>query len=114
MRRFVGTIALLALVASPTVAQARMFCRYTGIEITDCEEQRVPDQAVVQWEGCCERRVVTPLGAARISAEHATLAPILIRATAAPVLLAAPMRAWAETPRASGPPLYVVQRALLI
>jgi hypothetical protein len=115
MRRLVGTIALLALVALPPIARARFFCRYTGIEITDCEEQRVPDRPVVQVEDCCERRIVPPLAAARICADDAAVAPILF--AVAPAFHALPVLPSVDTPvlsKASGPPLYVVQGALLI
>jgi hypothetical protein len=56
MRRLVGTIGLIALLASPTVARTRFFCRFSGVEISGCDEQRVPDHAAVQAEDCCERR----------------------------------------------------------
>jgi hypothetical protein len=117
MRKLVGILALLGILASPTVAQARIVCRYSGVEITDCEEQRVPERPVVQAEGCCERRVVPPLPAARVPAEHATVAPILVVAEPLAPVAPAPVGlavADVSLPVAAGPPIYVVQRALLI
>jgi hypothetical protein len=118
MRKVVGILALLAILALPSVARARFFCRYTGVEITDCEEQRSPDMPVLQPEGCCDRRVERPLAAARVEANRAEVAPVMLVAEPfaavaplpdAPATAAVPMPA-----AASGPPLYVVQRALLI
>jgi len=35
MSRLIGAL-VVALLAAPAVAQARMFCRYTGTETLDC------------------------------------------------------------------------------
>jgi hypothetical protein len=117
MRQLVGTLALVALLASPTVAQVRFFCRYTGIEITDCEEQRVPERDVVQQDGCCERRLSTaPAPVTR------TPEPVLPQVAAVALLLAPPLPIQPASavqrdrvPRSSaGPPLFLQQGALLI
>jgi hypothetical protein len=116
MRRFVGSLVLVALFASPTVARARMVCRYTGVEITDCEEQRAPDVPVVRDADCCFERIVRPLPVSRVTDQSVFVAPALalvpmvrddqavVHVATAPLLSTAP----------GGPPLYVAQRALLI
>ena len=118
MRRLVGIVLLLAIAASPAVARARVFCRFTGDEVTtDCEELRVPERAVVQKEGCCERRVAQPLDAARVTSPDLPLpAPLLAGVPAMPVMEAQPpMPAQLSRPPATGgPPLFLLQRSLLI
>ena len=118
MLRLIGALVVVALLAAPAVAQARMFCRYTGTETLDCAEQSAPEEAGVQLEGCCERRVVPALGAA-----HPRIADQL-RAAPAPASVATgcialelpvyePVRRQPHL-GAEGPPLFLVQSALLI
>jgi hypothetical protein len=117
MTRLTGVFAILVLLASPTVAQARYFCRYTGMEITDCEQQRVPQQPLVTHEGCCDRR------ASRVAAP-ATRPP----GSVPPQVWALGFSQTQQLPLQSlalsrqdrlpvidgGPPLFLRQRALLI
>jgi hypothetical protein len=35
LRRAISAVALVALASSPAVGRTRLFCRYTGVEITD-------------------------------------------------------------------------------
>jgi hypothetical protein len=118
MHRLASLVALGALLASAPVSRARLYCRYTGIEIADCEEQRVPEHAVVQVAGCCERRVLPVLGPARTAGTDPSVAsPIPLAAVVAASVIRRPVyeRARHESPvRAAGPPLFLFQRALLI
>jgi len=110
-------LALVGILVTPSASRARMFCRYSGIEITDCDEQGVPAKTAVQADHCCERRVVPALGLARITSEQVTTPPIQTALITAPVLTRERGRSSISTPRSSGglgPPLYVAQRALLI
>jgi hypothetical protein len=116
MRRFVGSLVLVTLFASPTVARARMVCRYTGVEITDCDEHCPANLPVVRDAGCCDERIVQPLPVSRVTDQSVSVAPAValaplvrddravVHVSKAPSHSAAPDR----------PPLYVVQRALLI
>jgi hypothetical protein len=119
MRRLVGTFALVALLTSPTVSQVRFFCRYTGVEITDCDEQQVSEHPVVQREGCCERRVSPAPAPAKVAREHAlpqAMAVALAWAQHLPVQPLAPSRQdrLRLPPDNAAPPLFLQQRALLI
>jgi len=117
MRRAAGLVALLSLLASPVVAQRKFVCRYTGLEISDCEEQRIPERPVVQDEGCCDRRMIPALSAfVTADAKAPPAAPV--------VIVAAPTVAWpriAHSPTLdarpaveTSPPLFLTTRALLI
>jgi hypothetical protein len=116
MRRIVGSLVLVALLASPTVARARMFCRYTGVEITDCNDRCTPDAVAVRDAGCCEERIVQPLPVSRVTDHHVVVAPAV---ALAPQVQEAPLvvhvaAAQSSPVATSGPPLYLAQRALLI
>src|SRR5712664_1155996 len=78
LRRVISAVALLALASTPAVARTRLFCRYTGLEITDCAEQEIPGSPVVQVEGCCDRQVTRPLGIVRIAQQQEVAPPALI------------------------------------
>jgi hypothetical protein len=114
MRRVAGLVALLSLLASPVVAQRKFVCRYTGLEISDCAEQR----PVVQDEGCCDRRVV-PASSAFVTADQKTspAAPVVALsalAVASPRIPNAPRLVDARPALAASPPLFLTTRALLI
>jgi len=118
MSRLIGALVVVALLAAPAVAQARMFCRYTGTETLDCAEQSVPEEAGVQQEGCCERRVVPALGVTHPrTADQLRAAPAPASVATGSIALELPVR---EPVRrqpnlaAEGPPLFLAQRALLI
>ncbi|HEY6912654.1 MAG TPA: hypothetical protein VI356_24945 [Myxococcales bacterium] len=117
LRRTVCAIALVALASSPVVGRTRLFCRYTGIEITDCAEQGSRN-GVTQIEGCCDRQVTRPLGVVTPGHEH-EFAPPALHPLAAAALVdssgsvsGAPRAHRCASP--TGPPVYVVTRALLI
>ena len=117
MMRFVGTLTLLVVLASPTVPQARLFCRYTGIEVTDCAEQREAERPAVQPEGCCELRLSNAPAPVLQTPE-----PVLPQALALapwwaqplPMQPAPAVRGDRVSRGSAGPPLFVQQHALLI
>jgi hypothetical protein len=118
MRRVAGLVALLSLLASPVVAQRKFVCRYTGLEISDCAEQRIPERPVVQDEGCCDRRVVPALSAF-VTADQKTspAAPVVALsalAVASPRIPNAPRLVDARPALAASPPLFLTTCALLI
>jgi hypothetical protein len=118
LRRLTSAVALLALATAPVVARTRLFCRYSGTEITDCLEQRIPSTSVIQVEGCCDRQVTRTLGAARIAQQQEVTPPVLNALPAIPSFdvpdrrpPAQGMRTAAEPTR---PPVFLITRALLI
>jgi hypothetical protein len=117
VRRLVAIFALVGLITSPVVARVRLFCKYTGIEITDCSERDIPASPLVTSPECCEHRLFPPLAASKVSADSlTTLVPVIVvhvstlPPSPAPVFDASRS---ARTPDA-GPPLFVQHRALLI
>jgi hypothetical protein len=118
LRRIIAAVALLALASTPVVARARLFCRYTGVEITDCAEQTIPDSPVVQVEGCCNRQVSRALGVV-LGSRLQEIAPPTLHALPLvsmvdPSDLAPPVQRRQSTPPHTSPPLFVITRALLI
>jgi hypothetical protein len=117
VRRLVAISALVGLLTSPVVARTRLFCKYTGVEITDCSEQDVPASPVVTFAGCCEHRLFLPLPASKVSADSFTaLVPILVVHSPAPLPPVTPLFrvSWTAPSAGAGPPLFVQHRALLI
>lgn len=111
-------LALAGLIGSPAVAQTRLFCRYTGVEITDCAERSAPPDREIRDAGCCLRRVFLPLAesTAGSGARGVMLHPAVL-AFAAPALAPVLLRVRAEADEGhggAGPPLFVQHRALLI
>ena len=118
LRRVISAFALLALAFAPVVGRTRLFCRYTGVEITDCNEQEVPGSPVVQVEGCCDRQVTRPLGVI-LSTQPQEIAPPALHALPAPSLLDVPALSPSALAMSSmavptGPPVFLITRALLI
>lgn len=118
MRRVVAFTALLAVLATPGAARARFFCHYTGVEIVDCSEQRIPAHDVLERAACCDVRVIGwSQPALRAHSDATAPAFALVPSPLAVVAPAAPPRrvfAAGNEVRAAGPPLFVAQRALLI
>lgn len=118
MRRIATALALTSMVLLPAVGQTRFFCRFTGAEIADCAEQRVPQRAEIDREGCCERRTTPSLSPARSGNAETWSAPALaIAPDSAPLQLTAQLRSLHPLRRfvaRGGPPLYLEQRTLLI
>lgn len=115
--KVMATLALLGLLTSPVVAQTRLFCKYTGVEVTDCSEQDAPAAPVVRSADCCEHRVLLPLADSRL-APHAesVLVPVFVPLPSVAVVERVGwIRAAEEEPASgAGPPLFVQYRALLI
>jgi len=118
MSRLIGALVVVALLAAPAVAQARVFCRYTGTETLDCAEQSVPEEAGVQLEGCCERRVVPALGVTHTrETDQLRAAPAPASVATGSIALELPVcEPVGRQPHlgAQGPPLFLAQHALLI
>jgi hypothetical protein len=117
LRRVVSAIALVALASTPVVGRTRLFCRYTGLEITDCLEQ-ASGNSVVEIEGCCDRQVTRPLGVVLHGHNHEVAPPALHLLPAAAVVdssarIPAPQRDHCQA-SPTGPPVYLITRALLI
>jgi hypothetical protein len=116
VRRLVSAIALVALASAPVVQRTRLFCRFSGVEITDCVEQDAPDHPAVQPQGCCERQVTRPLAAVRNGQREISPPPPALPLPAAFSSAAAPAqpRFVPALRQSAGPPLYLITRALLI
>jgi hypothetical protein len=118
LRRVISVVALLVLASAPMAARTRLFCRYTGLEITDCTQQEIPGSTVVQVAGCCDRQVTRPLGVVRI-AQQQQIAPLALTSLAAPASFGVagrppPVHRMRVAAFPIGPPLFLVTRALLI
>ena len=79
LRRVISAIVLASLAAAPVVARTRFVCRYTGIEITDCAEQRAAPTPELQAEGCCDRQL-TPGASAMLRPSHEEIQPPTVAA----------------------------------
>ena len=115
-RRAMSALSLLALLSAPAVSRTRMLCRFTGLEISGCSEQAIPERAEIQIEGCCDRQYTPALASARAAQAHEVAPPSLLALPQQP----APARErprFAAAPRTvaqTGPPLLRITRALLI
>jgi hypothetical protein len=118
LRRIISAVALLAFASTPVVARTRLFCRYTGVEITDCAEQDIPGSPVVQGEGCCNRQVSRTLDSV-LGGQQQEIAPPVLQTVSAvsfidPSDLAPDVRRKQSAAVPTGPPLFLIARALLI
>ncbi len=118
LRRVISAIVLASLAVAPVVARTRFVCRYTGIEITDCAEQQAAPIPELQTEGCCDPQL-TPAASAMLRPSHEEIQPPMVAALTAPVLVEDALRPtvngqFAERPPTSGPPVFLITRALLI
>jgi hypothetical protein len=117
LRRIVSAIALVAIASAPAVARTRLFCRYTGVEITDCAEQAA-DSSVVQVAGCCDHRITRPMGVV-LQGHDREIAPPALHPLPA-ISMGDSSRGTSPAQRAhrcespTGPPVYLITRALLI
>ncbi len=117
LRRTASLLALLALVSAPFISRARLVCRFSGLEVTNCGEAQVPDAPVAQDGGCCDQQLTRPLAAMRAHPDPEVAPPPLpLLPTAAPLELSLPRLAdrFEIAAVAAGPPLYLRTRALLI
>lgn len=118
LRRVVAAVALVVLASSPAVARSRLFCRYTGQEITDCAEQQVSGTPVIRLDGCCDRRVTRPLGVVLSGHDREFAPPALHLLPSVPVGdssdRTSPAQRALRPESPTGPPVYLRTRALLI
>ena len=117
LRRIATLVALIALISAPSIARARLICRFSGLEITNCGEAQVPEAPVAQDGGCCEQHLTRPL-AVMLVPPDTEVAPPALPLLPAPAPLNVPLPRWADrfeiAAAAAGPPLYLRTRALLI
>jgi hypothetical protein len=111
LQRVIAAVALVALASTPAVARTRLFCRYTGVEITDCHQQ-VPAGGI-EIEGCCDRRTTQPPGAA-LTTPHQEISSPPLAALPVPLLFFAPARPPAIRVVDTGSPVFLITRALLL
>jgi hypothetical protein len=119
LRRSTAFFAFLSLVTAPVVTSTRLFCRYTGQEITDCAKADISANEFVGTDTCCEQRTFRALDGVRLVDEHRQQAPTPVAIDTAPSLLVhvfAPAATQPPQPSAScaGPPAFISHRALLI
>jgi hypothetical protein len=113
LRRVIAAIGLIALASTPVVARTRLVCRYTGVEITDCQQNPVPGSSEIQIEGCCDRQTTQPPGVTPIAQQQQS-SPLVLIALPATLLFAAPARPPPVRDRDVVPPVFLINRALLI
>ncbi|MFL5310625.1 MAG: hypothetical protein ACJ79H_09260 [Myxococcales bacterium] len=113
LHRVIAAVALIALASTPVVARTRLFCRYTGVEITDCQQRDVAGCSEIQFEGCCDRQTTQPPGAIRIDPHQDGSPPVHIAISAAPVFAARGHRLPIDF-LYTALPVFLVTRALLI
>jgi len=104
---------LIALASAPVVARSRLFCRYTGVEISDCRQQEISGSSEIQVEGCCDRRTTQPPIVVLIGHQQESFPPVLIALPVA-ISLAAPARPLPIRLLDVAPPVFLITRALLI
>jgi hypothetical protein len=112
LRRIIAAVALFALASTPVQPRTRLVCRYTGVEITDCQQKQVPGSSEIQVEGCCDRQTTQPPGVILIAQQQSS-PPALIALPVAPLFVA---RARPPPIRAldAAHPVFLITRALLI
>jgi hypothetical protein len=113
LRRVIAAVALIALASAPVVARTRFFCRYTGIEITDCGQQNVPDRCEIRGEPCCDRQTTRSVAFILTAPQQETvpLATLRFPGTVASAAPARPRPAHVHDP---AHPVFLITRALLI
>jgi hypothetical protein len=117
LQRVVSWLVVASLAAAPTVARTRLVCRYTGVEITDCDEQQAPGAPEVRKQECCDKQM-TPAPSAMRKAPPQEIQPPAALALAPLVavedVLPSLLNERAEPRPSSGSPVYLITRALLI
>jgi hypothetical protein len=113
LRRFIAAVALIGLASLPVVARTRLVCRYTGAEITDCQQQEIPGSSEIQVEGCCDRQTTQPPGVTLIAQQQQSSPPVLVALPVA-LWLAAAARPLPIHTLGISTPVFLITRALLI
>jgi hypothetical protein len=117
LRRFAAVALVLAVVAAPAVTSTRLFCKFTGGEVTGCDEQAVQALTTIKNAGCCQQRTFERSESTTVLSS-AQLTPPLSAPIAEPplsVLFASHQLLERERiPAGAGPPAFISHRALLI
>ena len=118
-RRVASFLALLALLAAPAVTSTRLFCRFTGQEFVGCVEASPQHGAEVRPDDCCDQRTFRALDGMRLAENQPQPAPatVLVTDAVTPLVIASaamPSVRPERSVQSVGPPVFLVQRALLI
>jgi hypothetical protein len=103
---FVRLLALSlvgVIFSAPVVTRTRMFCRFTGVELTarDCSDASASDSAEVRADLCCDTRIQTALPLSRF--EPLTQSAALALTPSVELSWFQPFLALAPQPTASPP-----------
>jgi hypothetical protein len=109
----------MAIVVSPAMTSTRLFCRFSGVEIVGCDESRLPAQTQLRNEDCCLKRTFHAIDPTRVLADDgsrfaAPPAVATVEITPEVHLLAAVPSSRADRFSDAGPPVFLINRALLI
>jgi len=117
VRRLLAILALASLLSAPVMSRTQHLCRYSGEELSCAADTSAPTP-ILMSESCCERRQWTALAQMRAASSASDLgSPLLLPPLETMAAVPSPkpeLRALAVPLRASGPPLFVQHRALLI
>ena len=71
-RTLLASCLVAAVLTAPATTRSRLYCRWTGEEVAPAScHDRVTDEApVLTDDGCCDRRVQTPLPTAKVEAQR--------------------------------------------
>jgi hypothetical protein len=118
-RRAASFLALLALLAAPAVTSTRLFCRFTGQEFVGCLEAAPQHGSQIRPDDCCDRRTFRALDGMRLedNQPQPASATVLVAGAVTPLVIAGaatPSLRPERSVQPVGPPVFLVQRALLI
>jgi hypothetical protein len=113
LRRIIAAVALVALACTPLTARTRLVCRYTGLEIAQCEQPDVPAHAAIEVEECCLRQGTHPPSILLAGQQREGCPPVL-HALPVPLLFVAPPRLAPIRVVDAAPRVFLITRALLI
>src|SRR4051812_11475914 len=118
-RRVASFLALLALLAAPAVTSTRLFCRFTGQEFVGCLEASRERGVQVRPDDCCDQRTFRALDGMRLAETQPQPAPatVLVTDAVTPLVIASAATPSVRPERSVqpvGPPVFLMQRALLI
>jgi hypothetical protein len=84
LHRWVAALVLISVVTAPPVERIRLFCRWTGEEISPnaCQDEAGSEGPGVLPDRCCDHRVQAPLPAAKadsIQADPALTVAVVVQ-----------------------------------
>jgi len=84
LHRWVAALVLISVVTAPPVERIRLFCRWTGEEISPnaCQDEAGSEGPGVLPDRCCDHRVQAPLPAAKadsIQADPALAVAVVVQ-----------------------------------